>query len=100
MTGAIIAFTRGAISLAIATGIIISVPFAVTPCGSNVPNGNNTVSILDGTSSPNSIQLMRSISRVIDVAFFMEFSLTLMLVGRDSVEPQKQLPRPNSYFLP
>src|SRR4026208_600750 len=65
MAGAIIAFKRGAISLAMATGARISAPFAVTPWGSNVPRGNRTVCIFPGTHSRNSIQLMRSISRVL-----------------------------------
>src|SRR4051812_906278 len=65
MTGAIIAFTRGAISFAMATGARMSAPFAVTPCGSIVPIGRSTVLILPGTHSRNSIQLIRSISRVL-----------------------------------
>src|SRR5213595_1970462 len=65
MTGAIMAFNRGAISLATATGAIISAPFAVTPWGSIVPSGNRTVLIFPGTHSRNSIQLIRSISRVL-----------------------------------
>src|SRR5437667_12329187 len=65
MTGAIMAFNLGAISLAMATGAIISAPFAVTPCGSMVPSGKRTVLIFPGTHSRNSIQLMRSISRVL-----------------------------------
>src|ERR1700736_6129467 len=66
-TGAIIAVTRDAIARAIATGARISAPLAVTPCGSIVPSGNKTVSIFAGTHSRNSIQLMRSISRVLGV---------------------------------
>src|SRR3954469_17010137 len=65
MTGAIIAFTRGAISLAIATGARMSAPFAVTPCASIVPSGSSTVLILPGIHSRNSIQLIRSSSRVL-----------------------------------
>jgi hypothetical protein len=49
ITGAIIAFTRGAISFATATGARISAPFAVTPWGSIVPSGSKTVLILPGT---------------------------------------------------
>src|SRR3954467_7339012 len=68
MTGAIIAFTRGAMSFAIATGARMSAPFAVTPWGSIVPRGRRTVLILPGTHSRNSIQLIRSISRVLGPA--------------------------------
>src|SRR4051794_35359583 len=64
-TGAIIAFTRSAMARAIATGAMISVPLAVAPCASIVPNGRSTVWILSGTHSRNSIQLIRSISRVV-----------------------------------
>ncbi len=49
---------------AIASGAMMSAPFAVTPCGSRVPSGTRTVSICSGTISRNSIQLMRSSSRV------------------------------------
>src|SRR6267143_1981095 len=65
MTGAIMAFNRGAISLAMATGARMSAPFAVTPWGSIVPSGRRTVLIFPGTHSRNSIQLMRSISRML-----------------------------------
>src|SRR5256714_12167766 len=63
-TGAINALTRGAIWRAIATGAVMSAPLLMTPCGSKVPVGSKTVVIFDGTTSLNSIQLMRSISRV------------------------------------
>ena len=42
----------------------MSAPLLTTPCGSSVPVGRSTVWTLDGTVSLNSIQLMRSISRV------------------------------------
>src|SRR5438270_787367 len=58
------ALTRGAIALAIATGAVMSAPLLMTPCGSSVPVGKRTVCTFDGTASLNSIQLMRSISRV------------------------------------
>src|SRR5215203_4653396 len=62
--GAIIAFVRRAIVRAIAVGAVLSAPLFTTPCGSSVPVGSRTVVILDGTVSLNSIQLIRSISRV------------------------------------
>src|SRR5947209_11166893 len=58
------ALTRGAIALAIATGAVMSAPLLMTPCGSSVPVGKRTVCTFDGTASLNSIQLMRSSSRV------------------------------------
>ena len=61
--GAIIAFSRGASSRAIASGAVMSAPLFATPCGSSVPVGNSTVRIFDGTSSRNSIQLIRAMSR-------------------------------------
>src|SRR5262245_19892424 len=64
ITGATNAFTRGAISRAIATGARMSAPFAVTPCGSSVPRGRSTVWTRPGTHSWNSIQFRRSSSRV------------------------------------
>jgi hypothetical protein len=65
ITGAIMALTRAAIARAIATGAKMSAPFAVTPWGSIVPSGSKTVLIFAGTQSRNSIQLMRSSSRVV-----------------------------------
>src|SRR5262245_58257679 len=62
--GAIIAFIVGAIFRAIASGAMLSAPFAVTPCGSSVPVGNMTVFTLTGTTSLNSIQLIRFNSQV------------------------------------
>src|SRR5688500_12686543 len=62
--GAIIALVRRAIVRAIAVGAVLSAPLFITPCGSSVPVGSSTVLTLDGTVSLNSIQLMRSISRV------------------------------------
>ena len=59
------ALVRGAMARAIATGAMMSAPLAVTPCGSSVPSGTSTVSIRFGTTSRNSIQLMRSSSRVV-----------------------------------
>src|SRR5690349_837472 len=49
---------------AIATGAMMSVPLAVAPWASSVPSGRSTVRIFSGTHSRNSIQLIRSISRV------------------------------------
>src|SRR5438270_12789466 len=43
----------------------MSAPFAVTPCASIVPRGRSTVLILPGIHSRNSIQLIRSSSRVL-----------------------------------
>ena len=65
MTGAISALVRDAMARAIATGAMMSAPLAVTPCGSSVPSGTSTVSTRFGTTSRNSIQLMRSSSRVV-----------------------------------
>src|ERR1043166_4342632 len=62
--GAIIAFVRRAMVFAIANGAVLSAPLLMTPCGSRVPVGRRTVVIFDGTTSLNSIQLIRSISRV------------------------------------
>ena len=59
------ALVRAAMARAIATGAMMSAPLAVTPCGSSVPSGTSTVSIRLGTTSRNSIQLMRSSSRVV-----------------------------------
>src|SRR5687767_9583657 len=67
-TGATNALRRGAISRAMATGARMSAPFAVTPCGSNVPSGRSTVVTFAGTYSRNSIQLIRSSSRVVCAA--------------------------------
>ena len=61
--GAVIAFRRGASSRAIPSGAVMSAPLLATPCGSSVPVGSSTVRIFDGTSSRNSIQLMRAMSR-------------------------------------
>src|ERR1700739_3194666 len=58
--------------------MMMSVPFAVTPCGSIVPSGNSTVSIFSGTHSRNSIQLIRSISRVVGPPLFREDFIGLM----------------------
>jgi hypothetical protein len=43
----------------------MSVPLGATPCGSSVPRGSKTVWIFAGTHSRNSIQVMRSMSRVL-----------------------------------
>src|SRR5919197_5589300 len=63
-TGANMALTGGAMARAIARGAVMSAPLLMTPCGSSVPVGKSTVCTFDGTASLNSIQLMRSISRV------------------------------------
>jgi hypothetical protein len=63
-TGAIIALTEGAILRAIAIGAVLSAPLFATPCGSSVPVGSSTVWTFAGTVSRNSIQLIRSISRL------------------------------------
>src|SRR5512143_1103881 len=52
-------------SLAMAAGARLSVPLGMTPCGSSEPKGTRTVSIEAGTSSPNSCQQSRLISRVV-----------------------------------
>src|SRR6186713_779064 len=46
----------------------MSAPFAVTPCASMVPRGSRTVSMVAGTTSRNSIQLIFARSRVVGVA--------------------------------
>jgi hypothetical protein len=48
-----------------ASGDRLSVPLGMTPCGSREPNGTRTVLIRAGTSSPNSCQQSRAISRVV-----------------------------------
>src|SRR5438105_13739867 len=58
------ALSRSGMWRAIAMGAVLSAPLFLTPCGSSVPVGRSTVVMRDGTTSRNSIQLMRSISRV------------------------------------
>jgi hypothetical protein len=58
--------------LAIAVGAVLSAPLLMTPCGSSVPVESSTVFIFDGTTSLNSIQLIRSISRVETESFLLE----------------------------
>src|SRR5215210_1930997 len=52
-----------------AIGAVMSAPLLTTPCGSSVPVGSRTVVIFEGTTSRNSIQLIRSISRVETTSF-------------------------------
>src|ERR1700682_154523 len=81
------AFTCDAISFAITTGTRMSVPLAVTPCASSVPSGSSTVLIFAGTHSQNSIQLMRSISRVVGLVRL----IALMPILEQSPVTQKKV---------
>src|SRR4051794_38305910 len=96
MTGATIAFSRGAMARASSRGAIISVPLGPQPCASTVPNGSKTVAIFSGTHSANSCQLMRSISRVDGPELFLAaFFLIEVLLINTVLQPGA---RPN-YFL-
>src|SRR5436190_2902761 len=80
------AFSFGAISLAMATGAMMSAPFAVTPWGSIVPTGRRTVLIFPGTNSRNSIQLIRSISLVLGASCSAPEALTATRQPRKNIQ--------------